>query len=321
MTTTHLPEKSILLVGAGPMAVDYVRVFKKMRAPFFVVGRSQKSAEYFAERTNIQPFLGGIDMWLRQNKNKPGRAVVAVAENELGKVTRSLIKAGVKLILVEKPGGFDVQDIRKTARLAKTERAGVFVGFNRRFYASVAKARELIKLDGGAKSLFFEFTERSYIVELLKRPPGVKENWFLQNSSHVIDMAFFMAGWPKQISAFRAGKLKWHPSGAIYTGAGITSNDALFTYHANWASAGRWGVEIMTAKNRFIFRPLEKLFIQKFGSMEIEEVPLRDKLDKEFKPGLYLEVKSFLTDKEDLPTIDEQVGHLKHYQAIGGPNV
>ena len=43
----------------------------------------------------------------------------------------------------------------------------------------------------------------------------------------------------------------------------------------------------MTRQRRFIFRPLEKLQVQKLASVAIEELPLDDRLDKEFKPGLY----------------------------------
>lgn len=320
MITTRLHK--ILLVGAGPMAVEYAKVLKALRAQFLVVGRGKHSAMDFRGQTGIQPFVGGLGQWLARNKNKEvtDRAIVAVTENELGRATRDLIRAGVKSILVEKPGGLNSEDIKKVAKLANSRKAKVFVSYNRRFYSSALAARKIIQKAGGVSSFAFDFTERSYVVDKLKKAPGVKENWFLQNSSHVIDMAFFLGGQPKRINSFRSGKLKWHKP-ALFAGAGVSEKGALFSYHANWISAGRWGVEIMTSKNRLILRPLEKLFIQKFGSMEIEEMPLNDKFDKEFKPGLYLEVKSFLTDKKDLPTIEEQVRRFKHYKTIGGPKI
>ena len=310
----------ILLVGAGPMAVEYAKVLKALRATFLVVGRGEKSAVDFKSQTAEQPIVGGLSRWLAQTKKVYNRAIVAVTENELGNATRSLIMAGVKSILVEKPGGHDSEDIKKVAKLAKTKNADVFVGYNRRFYSSVLAAQKIIQKDGGVSSFSFDFTERSYVIDKLKKAPGVKENWFLQNSSHVIDMAFFLGGQPKSINSLRSGKLKWHKP-ALFTGAGISEGGALFSYHADWKSAGRWGVEIMTPGNKLILRPLEKLFIQKFGSMEIEETKIDDSLDQKFKPGLYLQVQSFLTNKKDLPTIEEQVGHLKYYKAIGGANV
>jgi hypothetical protein len=179
------------------------------------------------------------------------------------------------------------------------------------------KAAEIIKKDGGVKSFTFDFTERSYSIESLNKAPGVKENWFLQNSSHVIDLAFYLCGWPDKINTLRAGKLIWHPA-SIYVGAGVSSKGAPFSYHANWLSAGRWGIEIMTAKSKLILRPIEKLFIQKFGSMEVQELKLNDGMDVKFKPGLYLEIKSFLSDRKNLFKINDQLKHLRYYRAIGG---
>lgn len=82
--------------------------------------------------------------------------------------------------------------------------------------------------------------------------------------------------------------------------------------------AGRWGVEILTRNSRLIFRPLEKLYIQKIGSLDLKEVFLDDALDKDFKPGLFRQVKTFLSDKKNLLTIDEQVENLRYYTLING---
>ena len=61
---------------------------------------------------------------------------------------------------------------------------------------------------------------------------------------------------------------------------------------------------------------MEKLQIQKIGSVAIEELPLDDSYDRNFKPGLYRQVQSFLSDKKDLPSIEEQVKNLAWYEKI-----
>ena len=296
------------------MAKEYAKVLKSQKVDFNVVGRSQRSVDSFKTETGLAAVGGGIEEWLKKNKS-PRAAIVAVTEDQLGITTRNLINAGCKLILVEKPGGLDAKDIKKTADLAKKKRTAVYVGYNRRFYASTKKALEIIGKEG-ILSFNFDFTERSYVVENLKQSNRIKEAWFIQNSSHVIDMAFFMGGWPKKITSYRKGRLKWHPAGAIYAGSGTTEKGALFSYHANWKSAGKWSVEVMTTKTKLIFRPLEKLQIQKYGSMAIDDYPLDDKLDVNFKPGLYKQVLSFLSNKKFLLKIEDQVKHLKHYAQI-----
>lgn len=305
---------SILLVGTGYMGKEYAKVLKAMKLPFVAVGRSQNSSDAFTAEIGVKAESGGLSVWLKKNK-VPDKAIVAVTEDQLGITTRQLIKAGCKEILVEKPGGFDIKDIKSVATEAKKYKAKVFVGYNRRFYASTMTALDIIKKED-ILSFNFDFTERSYVVATAKQSDKIKKAWFLQNSTHVIDLAFFMAGWPKKIYALKAGKLKWHPSGAIYAGAGITDKRALFSYHANWNSAGRWSVEVMTKKSKLIFRPLEKLQIQKYGSMAVEDYPLNDELDTKFKPGLYKQVESFLKNKKGLLAIEDQVKHLRHYAQI-----
>lgn len=304
----------ILLVGTGYMGKEYAKVLKAMKLPLIAVGRSKKSTETFEKELGMGAQSDGLAVWLKKNE-VPSRAIVAVTEDQLGTATRQLVKAGCKEILVEKPGGFNIKDIKDVAKLAKNKKAKVYVGYNRRFYASTRKALEIIKKDG-ISSFNFDFTERSYVVEKSSQSDKIKRGWFLHNSTHVIDMAFFLGGWPKKLLALKSGSLKWHPSGAIYAGAGVTNKKSLFSCHANWESAGRWSIEIMTPKNKLIFRPLEKLRIQEYGSMEIKEVKLDDKLDLKFKPGLYKQVESFLADKKNLLTIQEQAKHLKHYAQI-----
>lgn len=308
--------ETVLLIGVGYMGKEFAKVLKALKVDFLPIGRGKKSAQEFEKEIGVKVIGGGLEKYLKQNSKIPNTAIVAISEEQLGSATIWLLKAGVRKILVEKPGGLDFADVKKVARVAKNKQAEVYVGYNRRFYESVEKAREIIKKDGGVLSFYFDFTEAVHKIAPLIRAPGVKENWFLQNSTHVLDMAFFMAGWPKKISAQVSGSLDWHPAGAIFTGIGISQNGAQFLYHANWKSAGRWVVEIMTKKHKLIFKPLEKLQIQEAGSFEVKDFPLEDKFDLYFKAGVYKEVESFLEDKKHLCTIEEQVRNLQFYKKI-----
>ncbi|OGN04103.1 MAG: myo-inositol 2-dehydrogenase [Candidatus Yanofskybacteria bacterium RIFCSPHIGHO2_01_FULL_44_17] len=313
MATT---KNKILLVGAGYMAVEYAKVLKAMKLPFVVIGRGEASARSFQAATGEDVTTGGIEGWLKTQKDAFKTAIVAVGVDQLANTARKLISGGVKSILLEKPGGLTAAEIKSVARAANRKKVSVYVAYNRRFYASTRKAIEIIRRDGGVKSFTFDFTEWSHQIVKLKISPAIKKNWFLANSSHVVDLAFFLGGEPTKMSSYRSGSLKWHPSGSVFAGAGTTSFGAMFSYSANWAAPGRWGLEIMTAKSRLIFRPLEKLQIQKIGSVAVEEVAIDDKLDKQFKPGVYRQVEAFLSNKRYLPTINEQVRNLKHYKKI-----
>lgn len=309
-------DNTILLIGCGPMAIEYAKVLKKLEQKFIVVGRGKESAIKFLQAVGKSSITGGIEKFFKNHSEFPPRAIVAVSEDQLGKATLLLLQKGVKLILVEKPGGLNFEEIERVNQQTIKTGAHVFVAYNRRFYSSVKKAKEIIEKDGGVSSFYFEFTELSNIINHLKKGPGVKENWFLQNSTHVIDLAFFLGGRPKKISSYVKGKLRWHPHGSIFVGCGESQTGALFSYNANWEAPGRWGVEVLTRNYRLILRPLEKLQIQKKGSFELTDINLDDALDTSFKPGLFRQVESFLGKKDSLCTIQEQYQNLKWYRRI-----
>lgn len=311
-------KEKIFLVGLGNMGLEYAKVLNSLGVSYVGVGRSADSSAKFKNITGAEAFNGGMDENIIRQNSGIKKAIVTVDIDELGKVTRFLVNHGVREILCEKPGGLNFNDIKNTARLAKAKGAKVYIAYNRRFYASVARVIDHIKRDGGVLSFTFEFTELAHITERLDVSPSIKKEWFMANSSHVADLAFFIAGRPKKMVSFNANKnLSWYGGGSIFAGAGISNKNALFSYHANWQSGGRWGVEIMTPKRRLILRPLEKLFIQERGSLDIYEEKVNDRLDKEFKPGLYLQTKAFLSDKNNnFLTVKEQSQNEKYYDII-----
>jgi predicted dehydrogenase len=312
-------DNRILLVGAGPMAVAYAKVLRAQGMAPVTVGRSGRSAATFQAETGLIAFEGGLNGWLAAGHSVPERAIVAVSERWIGAATLSLLDAGVRSILVEKPGGFDSAEIRAVAVRAAERKAAVFIGYNRRFYASVEAARRLAAEDGGVTSFNFEFTEWGHVIGPLDKEEGVKEQWFLANSTHVIDLAFHLGGAPAEISCYVAGGVDWHPLATVFAGAGRSDSGALFSYQANWQAPGRWGVEMLTSKRRFIFRPLEKLQVQSLGSVAIEAVAIDDALDQQFKPGLYRQVVEFLAGGGGvLGTVAQQVTMLDWYLKIRG---
>lgn len=309
----------VWLVGAGTMALDYAKVLAAQQVSFTVIGRGEKSAKEFEQKTGNLVIRGGLSHVLTRNLEIPERVIVSVGVEELKNVSIQLIESGVKQLLVEKPGGFNSYEINELKDTAERTRAEVYIAYNRRFYSSTIKAREIIQQDGGATSFNFEFTEWPHIIVDLPVSAEIKQNWFLANSTHVVDLAFHLCGKPREISCYTAGALDWHPSASIFAGAGVTTHGVLFSYQANWDAPGRWGVEILTKKHRLIFRPIEKLQMQKMKSVAVEFVEIDDTLDRNFKPGLYIQVKSFLEGKtNELCTIEKQLQNVNIYDRIAG---
>jgi predicted dehydrogenase len=309
---------SLWLIGAGKMAQDYARVLQGLTQNFEVIGRSASSADRFEEVTDVKVRQGGLSAALADTR-APQQAIVAVGVESLAEVAIELIQAGTRRILIEKPGGLNTMEICSLQQQAVEYKAEVFVAYNRRFYTSTELARKLIDEDGGAISCIFEFTEWSHVIAPLVKDHRVKESWFLANSTHVVDLAFHLCGFPKDWRAWHSGTLDWHPTAARFCGSGVTDQDVLFSYQADWEAPGRWGVEVLSRKRRFILRPMEQLQVVQLGSVRVEAVELDDRLDKEFKPGLYAQTKAFLdNDNSWLCTIDEQLRHCDIYDEMAG---
>ena len=314
---------NVLLVGAGYMGKEYGKVLNDLKVLYSVICRSEDSALKFNEELGVLPITGGVENALKNMGEKPDAAIVAVNVEFLASTVISLLEYGIKEILVEKPAGLNRIEIEEVYETCKKMNANVYLGYNRRFYSSTEKALKIISEDGGVSSFNFEFTEWGFKIEKTHHAPEVKEEWLLANSTHVIDLAFFLGGFPKEMSSFNAGKLDWHSRASKYAGAGITEDGALFSYQANWDAPGRWAVEVLTKDHRLYFKPMEELKIQKKGAVEVVDVEIDNHLDLDFKPGLYKQVEAFLSEENDdrLLTIEGQLKHLDFYEKIDGINI
>ncbi len=309
---------TLWLIGAGPMAQDYAKVLNSLEQPFEVIGRSESSATTFRAATGHAVRLGGVENALRELPS-PDLAIVAVGVEQLAVVSRALIEAGTRRILLEKPGGIDSEEINRLQRVAAARRAEVLLAYNRRFYASTLKAKEYIEADGGLLSAQFEFTEWSHKIGSLPKAAGVKERWLLGNSTHVIDLAFHFCGVPADWCCWHAGSIDWHPAAARFCGAGVTTQGVLFSYLSDWQAPGRWGLELLTSERRLILRPMEQLQVTLLGDVKVETIELEDTLDREFKPGLCRQTEAFLNSDDVLfCTLDEQVNNMHFYLKIAG---
>jgi predicted dehydrogenase len=306
--------KDIWLIGAGYMAKEYAKVLKAMKHEFVVIGRGKETASDFEKTLRVPVVTGGVDRYMESSETVPTHAVVVVDAQYLFDVAKKLLNYGVKNILLEKPGALNVADITELLKLSTKKNSKVFIAYNRRFYSSVEQARDIMMEDGGCVSFIFEFTEWTHLVRDAKKSKEEKAKWFIANSTHVVDLAFYLGGVPRHIACYTSGGLDWHPSASTFSGAGITESGALFSYYANWEAPGRWGVEVLTRKHRLILRPLEELRIQNLGSINIENVKLDDRLDKLFKPGLYMETECFLNGVYDnLKPLGSQAKDMQLY--------
>lgn len=309
----------VLLVGVGYMGLEYYKVLQTMRCDVIAVGRGTEKADNFYRETGCNVITGGVESLKENDVKGVDYAIVATSVDALKETCISVLRLGIKNILLEKPAGVNYEEIKEISDVSQAQVAKVYVAYNRRFYASTEKALEIIKEDGGLRDMHFEFTEWGERVRpsVENKSEKVRESWFLANSTHVVDLAWFFGGEPKEMCSYvkKDESLDWHKSGCIYSGAGITQKGVLFSYQADWNAPGRWALELMTHKHRLYFKPMETLQIQKLNSVAVEPCEIEDELDTKFKPGLYKQIESFLKNIEDGKkiTIQQQLKHMDIY--------
>lgn len=288
----------MLLVGAGDMAVEYVKALGHLdvsKERIFVVGNTKAKTEEFSRKTGLLAVPGG----LKALKAGPqfNQAIVAVSHTQLVDVTRLLMRKNCRWILLEKPGALYKAQLEMMEREANEFGVQIFIAFNRRFYPSVEKARQTIKDDGGLLSCFFDFTEVEQLVLLEKNVKflGTEalQRWGIINSLHVIDLFLYFSGIPQPFFPYQTGSMSWHPAAARFCGSGITERGVSFSYLSTWDGAGRWGVELTTSFHKMILRPLEALVWQERGKFQLDQIEVTAEPEG-LKPGFYGQVRAFL---------------------------
>ena len=285
----------VVLIGTGYMAREYCKVLTGLRTEFVVIGNSMEGVTKFRNETGIDAFSGGLENNTDVLEKNFSHAIVAVPVCSLFRMAQILIEHGIKSILLEKPGGRNGMEIHDLFELAQLNNVDIYIAYNRRFYSSVNKAIEMIE-DNHEKivAVDFEFTE--WLERNYEKHKSDREvvSLFFSNSTHVVDIALFFAGLPKEISCYTAGYYAWSKNKTSYAGAGVTDRNVLISYHADWESPGRWSVDVITDKRRYRFCPLEELKVQNKNSVVFENVVLDNELDLLYKPGLYSMVVAFL---------------------------
>lgn len=310
----------VLLIGTGRMARTYAPVLRALEVHAVAVGRSEEGVRAFAEETGMEAHAGGFARWSRTH-SPPSHAIIAVDADKLAPIALATLKWGVRSILLEKPAGLTRGEILTLKRAAARYKAKVWVAYNRRYYGAVREAKRLIDEDDGATSYYFEFNERLTQKEAIHRlgiPRAVEDHWFIANSTHVVDLAFYLGGTPHKLEGFCASGPLWAPHPTFFAGSGITKTLAPFAYQSNWELAGPWRVEVATRSRKLVLDPVETLRIEENGK---ERTFAGDELDARFKPGIYAQVQSFLAGKSELPTLEEHSEQFHWYEQMVGTRI
>lgn len=293
ITGRQYPDRSILLIGAGEMGRRYATALRALGIRrVTVVSRSGVRAARLASEFGFASLGGAIEV-VSSKLPSADLVIVALPIPALAPACRTLMRAGYRSILVEKPVALQSSVVAKLAREARKTNVRVQVGFNRLYYPSVARLRKHIAEDGGVVSCHYSATEFTHLISPEKYDDQSCQRWGIANSIHVVSLVHCLIGSPKQQYSQRAGGIEWHPSGAVFTGCGQTKAGVFYTYHSNWTSAGTWSIELMTHRRAYLLSPLEELAAREKGSRCWNRISVESAFP-DVRPGMAEEVAAML---------------------------
>lgn len=289
-------KKSVLILGSGKIADQYVLALNKMKInDITVISRTGSENKNIRRSSGIKILSGGYEKHL-PNLGKKDLVIVALPTEMLIPASEMALKCGQSNILIEKPGSLYSEDLRSFEKMVKSQK--VRIAYNRLLYPNFHKLKQLILKDDGISSIKFTFTEWIDEINFSSYTHETLHHWGIQNSLHVISMVIDLIGDLKQMSAYQFGKLEWHPSGSCFVGCGISENDIPFSYHADWKSGDRWGIEILTKKNSYKLVPLENLFVCSKGLTDFKKIEFKTAFP-EVKQGISEEIAIMLTENDN----------------------
>ncbi len=311
--------KSVLLIGAGKIAKNYVIALSNLGIKdITVITNSKISSHTFPNYSKIYFQYGGFEKNLPKMKNMD-LTIIATPIQLLIRAANTAINFGQKNILIEKPGSLYSNELLSLKKRITSQT--IRIAYNRMVYPNIHKLKQLIQKDGGISSCRFTFTEWIDKLPLSDLEPSVAKRWGISNSLHVISLVCDLIGFPKKLHAEQYGNIEWHKSGSIFVGSGISKQSVPFSYHADWKSSSRWSIEVFTEKNAYRLMPLEELYVCKKNTTEWKHVQF-DSAFPNVKPGIAEQIAIMLNPKLQtkikLVTLKEASEFIKMAEVIFG---
>lgn len=296
------------LVGYGNMGKQYYKALRALGVRHIrVCAFNEPSLAELRGVDGVEALDVGIDA-LDCRPEGDELAIVAVPIDLLISASEKLAALGFRNLLVEKPVSLESAPIRALAEAFDRLGVRAACAYNRAVYPSVLEVKARAAEEGGITSCTYVFTEMIKPDWPDRFPASELARWGVANSLHVMSLAHAMIGWPKTWHAARSGAISWHPSGAVFVGAGQTVTGIPFSYHADWSAKGRWVVEVHTAVSSYRLCPLEKVLRRVTATGEWEPVEITA-FASDVKAGIVEEVAAMLGPVPELrsllPTLSE----------------
>lgn len=265
---------SATVVGYGNMGRQFVAGLQQLGVKRIrVCSHPSPELERLRDKNGMTIYAAKVEtLQVAPDPNELG--IIALPIASLAGGAKHLASLGYRKLLIEKPVSLWSSEIEASLRSFEQQNVEAYCGYNRAAYPSLCEGLARAAEVGGITSCTYTFTEFIHKLDPSRYTRDEMTRWGIANSLHVMSMAHGFIGLPASWKAYRRGALSWHPSGAVFTGSGISQKDIPFSYHADWGSSGRWSVEIHTPGPSYRFCPLEKLLRRTTATSDWEDVPL-----------------------------------------------
>ncbi len=312
-------DAKLLLVGSGQIAHEYVKALRATGvSDISVLSQHANRSKAFAEQYGLVNSFGGGKATLEAiGAGFDGIVLAASIPALLELLETCCISAPNAAVLVEKPLALSRSAL--ALFLQRYPQCAAQIALNRLYFPSLARMREVLGNEP-VTSVQFSFTEWIDRIDPSMYDSEVLARWGVANCIHVISTVFDTIGLPSQIAASVGGqgRIKWHPSGSVFTGSGIAGGSVPFSYQSDWTSAGRWSIRFYTERGCYILEPMEEIkFVAKGTIVPIQHMsPYTGPTKCGFEPML----RTWLNASVAGPrvTVAGLVDHLKVVEAIFG---
>ncbi|WEZ86430.1 Gfo/Idh/MocA family oxidoreductase [Pseudomonas sp. NyZ480] len=192
----------IALIGAGIMGRQHYQHLRNVpQAQLCAVADPGPQAEAFATECGVAWFADHRQML---EQIKPEAVIIANPNNQHVATALACVEAGVP-VLVEKPVGVHLDEVRALVAASQRHGVPVLVGHHRRHNPLIARARQVIQ-DGrlgrliNVTALWQLQKPDSYFETPWRREPGA--GFLLTNLIHDLDLLRYLCGEVVQVQAF-----------------------------------------------------------------------------------------------------------------------
>lgn len=279
------------IIGNGRMAKFHLEVFKKIPNVKIQCIASTKLG-YLRRKTTVKNFkiqseYSSYKKMLFENP-KLDAVIIASSMEYNYEIAKYCISKKINC-LIEKPIALNEKNALNLIKLANKNKVKVFTGLQRRFYSSSLKIKSIQK-KFKLKSISIEAPEHfTEILQKKKFKLKVLKKWVLGNGIHCIDLFRYFNGDINNVIT-RVKNLRSHRKD--YNSLIEFKNNTIGLYKSNWESGGAWTIKLYFKKFYILMSPLENCKIY-YYSGKVKVIGL-SKLDKLYKPGLYLQNYHFL---------------------------